>query len=121
MAETIFQRCGGFATVRKVVSSFYDKVLDEEPLQRYFNDVDMRRLIDHQTKFIASMMGGPASFSNDALQRVHARLDISRSDYRLVTDLLRETLEDFGLENADVEVVCREIRAREPLIVTRQD
>ena len=119
MAETIFQRCGGFSTVRKVVSSFYDKVLDEDSLQRYFSDVDMRRLIDHQTKFIASMMGGPASFSNDALQRIHERLDISRSDYRLVTDLLRETLEDFELDKGDIEVVCQEILARESLIVSR--
>lgn len=121
MAETIFQRCGGFATVRKVISSFYEKVLDEESLQHYFRDVDMRRLIDHQTKFIAAMMGGPASYSDDALQRVHARLDISQSDYRLVADLLRETLEDFGLNKADVEAVYGEITAREPLIVTRRD
>ena len=120
MAETIFQRCGGFATVRKVVSAFYDKVLDEENLQQYFNDVDMRRLIDHQTKFIASMMGGPASFSNDALQRVHATLGISHDDYLLVAGLLRETLEDFEIERGDIEVVYREIMSRESLIVTRR-
>jgi len=28
MATTVFQRCGGFATVRKVLSVFYDKMLD---------------------------------------------------------------------------------------------
>lgn len=121
MAATIFERCGGFATVRKVVSAFYDKVLDSENLQRYFVDVDMRRLIDHQTKFIASVMGGPASYSSDVLQRVHADLNISRSDYRHVAELLRETLEDFELDKGDVEHVHRQIMARESLIVTRHE
>jgi hypothetical protein len=46
---TVFERCGGFASVRKVISTFYDKILDSTVLSGYFADVDMRRLIDHQT------------------------------------------------------------------------
>ena len=119
MAETIFDRCGGFATVRKVISAFYDKVLDSEDLQKYFADVDMRRLIDHQTKFIASVMGGPASFTDDVLKRVHAHLEISEDDFEEVAELLLETLEDFDLDPDDIEHVHQEFMRREPLIVTR--
>lgn len=53
MATTVFERCGGFAAVRKVLSAFYDKMLDSEALKGYFDGVDMRRLIDHQTKFVS--------------------------------------------------------------------
>ncbi len=119
MATTPFERCGGFATVRKVISAFYDKILDSPALQGYFEGVDLRRLIDHQTKFISSIMGGPASFPDDALRRAHAKLGISQADMREMTELLRETLEDFDFEPADVEAICKEIATRQSLIVTR--
>ena len=32
MAETIFERLGGFSEVRKIISDFYERVLDEEDL-----------------------------------------------------------------------------------------
>jgi hemoglobin len=119
MVTTVFERCGGFASVRKVISAFYDKLLDSELLSGYFADVDVRRLIDHQTKFISSIMGGPASFSDDALRRAHAKLALSHEDLVEMAGLLRETLEDFDFENADIELVCNEVLKRENLIVTR--
>ena len=58
MPQTMFERYGGFATISQVVGSFYDKVLDSPITSPYFADVDMRGLIDHQTKFFAFLMGG---------------------------------------------------------------
>ncbi len=61
MAKTMFERYGGFAAVSRVVSSFYDKILDSDITSPYFADIDMAKQIDHQTKFVAYLMGGPAS------------------------------------------------------------
>jgi len=121
MPQTIFERAGGFATVRKIVSSFYDKVLDSPELSRYFHDVEMPRLIDHQTKFVAQMMHGPASFSDEQLRRVHHGLRISRHEFLEMAALLCETLEDFAIPDTDVDHVREEILRREPFIVTRHD
>ncbi|MDP6343448.1 MAG: group 1 truncated hemoglobin [Alphaproteobacteria bacterium] len=121
MASSAFERAGGFAKVRRIISAFYDRVLDSEDLQKHFVDIDMRRLIDHQTKFIASVMGGPASFSDDALYRSHRSLNISRSEFNEVAAILRETLEDFDLDEADIDYVCGEVVKREPLIVSASE
>jgi len=121
MASTIFERCGGFATVRKVVSAFYDRILDSRDLQKYFVEVDMRALIDHQTKFIAYVMGGPTSIPDDVLRRAHASLAISHADFEEMGRLLKETLEDFSLEPGDIAHIMQEVRRREPLVVTRHD
>ena len=43
---TLFDKYGGFATVSKVVMSFYDRVLDSDQIGEYFEDIDMKRLID---------------------------------------------------------------------------
>jgi hemoglobin len=119
MGSTIFERCGGFAKVRRIVAAFYDKILASATLQKYFERVDMRALIDHQTKFIASAMGGPASYTDETLQRVHAPLRIPRGDFLEMAGLLRETLEEFGLAKDDVEQVYNEVLRREPYIVAR--
>jgi len=120
MAQTIFERCGGFASVRKIVSAFYDKVLDSPVLQKHFAGIDMRTLLDHQTKFIAYIMGGPASYSDEALRKAHAHLGITASEFGEMARLLGNTLEEFDLDSAAVEHVMKEIARREPLIVARK-
>jgi len=116
---TMFEKYGGFSTVSRVVSAFYDQVMDVPELARYFEGTDMRQLVDHQTKFIASVMGGPASYSNEQLERVHAKMDISEDDYLAVVDLLRETLEDFDIDESDIAAICNELMQRMRFIVAR--
>lgn len=114
---TLFERSGGFARVSKIVSAFYDRVLDSPVLSPYFEGSDMRRIIDHQTKFIAQAMGGPASYSNQELERVHARHKIDDAAFQEMLLLLHETLEDFGMDEADIEIVCSDVRSRKPYVV----
>ncbi len=118
MQQTIFERYGGFSTVRKVVSTFYDYVLEDAIMAPYFVGIDMRRQIDHQSKFISAVMGGPGSYSDDHLQRVHARLGITRDAFLVMGGLLKEAMEDHDMAAEDVDLVMREIVSREHLIVT---
>jgi hemoglobin len=120
MAETMFERYGGFASVSRVVSEFYDRALDSPVISGYFVKVDMKRLIDHQTKFIAQVMGGPVSFSNESLERVHKDLDITEAAFSEMAKLLGETLEDFDLEAADVDAILAEIMKRKNYVVARK-
>lgn len=120
MAQSIFLRYGGFASVSKVVSAFYDKAIESPLLSPYFENIDMPRLIDHQTKFFSSLMGGPASFSNEELERVHSHLNINEREFQEMVDLLKETLEDFDFEDSDIAAVHGEILSRKRYIVARQ-
>lgn len=119
MAQSVFARVGGFAVVRRVVGAFYDRVLDCEPIAHHFAQTDMRRLIDHQTKFMATIMGGPGSVSDDALARAHARLGITRDEFRTMVNLMCDTLAEFEVGDADIALVRRQLTDREHLIVTR--
>jgi hemoglobin len=117
-----FESMGGFARVRLIVSDFYEKVLESERLARFFADVDMRRLIDHQTKFIAAVMGGPAAFSNEQMARAHMRLGITAIDFEEMASLFRETLEDFGVEPAELERLHAHVLSmRDHVVATRPE
>lgn len=119
MKRSIFERYGGFAKVNRVVSSFYDKILDSAITSPYCSNVDMRCLIDHQTRFIASVMGGPASYTNDQLERSHARLAITESAFYESVNLLKETLEDYNFETNDIQTIEDELISCKNFIVTR--
>ncbi len=117
MASSLFQKYGGFAAISRVVLTFYDKVLDSDQIGDFFEKIDMKRLVDHQTKFISSLLGGPASFADERLQQLHAHLDISNQDFDEMAKLLAEALEEHGFEPADRDAVVREIEARRSYIV----
>jgi hemoglobin len=115
---TIFERYGGFATAGKVVMAFYDKILDSDITGPYFDDVDMPRLMDHQTKFVASVMGGPASYTDEALKQLHRRLDITHEAFDEMARLFGETLEELAMAKEDVETLMKEISSRRDVIVS---
>ena len=119
MPETIFDRQGGFARISRIVMSFYDRVLDSPVISPYFAATDMKRLVDHQTKFIAYLMGGPASFSDEHLERVHRNMNIDRRAFDEMVALLTETLEDFDFDAADVAAVRNQLELRAPLILEK--
>jgi hemoglobin len=121
MSRSLFDKYGGFASVSKVVFAFYDKAVDSDIVGPYFDNIDMRAQVDHQTKFISSLMGGPASYSDEALQKVHAGLSIDKESFEEVSRLLRETLVEFELESEDVESIMHEIDSRADIIITRHE
>jgi hemoglobin len=117
MGQTVLARSGGFARVRHVVVAIYDKALDHPTLQRHFVNVDMGRLIDHQTRMITGIMDGDGAFDDDTLRRAHARLGVTGPEFDEMGNILRETLEDQGFTAADVDLVCNEFARRRHLVV----
>ncbi len=119
MSSSLFQKYGGFAAISRVVLTFYDKALDSDQIGGFFEEIDMKRLVDHQTKFISSLLGGPASYANERLERLHSNLDISDQDFDEMAKLLAEALEEHGFEPADCNAVVQEIESRRSFIVKR--
>ena len=116
--STIFERCGGFASVRKVVSSFYDEILDSPNLAIYFEGSNMSSLIDHQTQFISYVMGGPTSVPDEVLKRAHAGLGITKEHFDELVGILADVLEDHDLDPDDADHVIGEVKSRESLIIS---
>jgi hemoglobin len=119
MARTIFDRYGGFRKISKIVISFYEKITTSPITQRYFDGINMKRLIDHQTKFVSSMMGGPASYTNEHLERVHASLGITEEAFYEAVDLFKDTLEDHDFDDPDIDAVEQEVLSRKNHIVKK--
>ena len=64
-----------------------------------------------------SLWGGPASYTNEDLERAHSSLGITESAFLEAGNLLSETLEDFGVDSEDLQALCREFMSRQNFIV----
>lgn len=116
MAASLYEKYGGFASISRVVMAFYDRLLDSDQVGPYFDHVDMKRLIDHQTKFVASLLGGPAEFAEERLAQAHKDLNISDADFDAMKQIFDQTLADHGFSEADRAAVVGEIEARRAVI-----
>jgi len=103
--ETLFNKYGGLETFGAVVNSFYQKVLDSEQLEPFFQNIDIERLMSHQTNFIAKALGGPDQYAGKDIDAAHANLNISTEHFMEVADLLSEALDEAGVEEEDIETI----------------
>lgn len=100
--------------------TFYEMVLDSDQIGDHFDNIDMARLIDHQTKFIASLMGGPASISDDRLEAVHRHLKISHADFDEVITILSEALSEHRISKDDILLTLAAVEGKRSIIVARE-
>ncbi|MEO1323430.1 MAG: group 1 truncated hemoglobin [Pseudomonadota bacterium] len=116
MANSLFEKYGGFSTIHSIVIEFYNTVLDSDDVGPFFDGTDMESLIDHQTKFISFLLGGPVSYPETKLKAAHSSLDIQPQHFDTIKSLLGETLAAFDVEDADIEAVLEKIESYRSVI-----
>lgn len=117
MEQSLFHKYGGFAKVSKIVLALYERVLDDDELGPFFDDVDMARIVDHQTKFIASLLGGPVAYTDEHIRNMHRHLAIGPAHFEQLKRILAATLADHGFAPEDVDQVVLEFEKRRDLVV----
>ncbi|MEZ4743305.1 MAG: group 1 truncated hemoglobin [Bdellovibrionota bacterium] len=119
MSDSIYDIYGGFSTISTIVHKFYEKIKEEDNLQKYFLGIDWQRLIDHQTKFLCKVLGGPDNYSGKSLAAAHKHLQISEEDFLLVGEILQETLEEAGMSEEHINTVLNVVISVKDQIVEK--
>ncbi|MEL6648683.1 MAG: group 1 truncated hemoglobin [Pseudomonadota bacterium] len=117
MSTSLFEKYGGFSTVHQVVLTLYDRLLKDKDVGPFFDDVDLPSVIDHQTKFVSSLLGGPASFTDEQLRIAHQHMTIENHHFDRLKVVVHEVLSDFKVDPGDIEVIVDQFEARRGLMV----
>lgn len=118
MPETLYERLGGRDAISAVVEEFYDRVLDDQRVEHFFEDTDVSALRAHQTQFLASVTGGPVEYDGADLSTAHAHLDIGGRDFEIIATHLDESLASFDVPESEREEVVAAVAELEPAIVS---
>ncbi|ELZ26320.1 hypothetical protein C474_21536 [Halogeometricum pallidum JCM 14848] len=111
--QTLYHRLGGRDAIASVVDVFYDRVLADDRLAPFFEDVDMTKQRAHQTQFIAAVTGGPGEYDGGEMREVHEGMGIDHEDYDAIEEHLSAALAEHDVsadERADVVETLESLR-----------
>ena len=113
---SLFEQLGGQAAVEAAVDNFYRKVLTDDRVSSFFEDVDMDRQRAKQKAFLTMAFGGPHNYSGKDMRAAHARLvledGIAKRDYRLVQGCVLVISVTYIVANSLTDFVYRKLDPR---------
>ena len=99
-APSLYDRLGGEAAITAAVGVFYDKVLNDYRINRFFEKTDMTNQIEHLNAFMTVAFGGPNNYTGRSLRDGHARLvklGLNGSHFDAVAEHLGVTMQELGV------------------------
>ena len=103
---SLYERLGGEAAVDAAVESFYIKVLADDRIKHFFEDLDMVAQAAKQKAFLTYVFGGPNNYSGKEMRAGHAHLSLTDEHFDAVVELLAATLKELGVSDADIGEVA---------------
>lgn len=107
--SSIYEQIGGQAAINVAVDKFYRRVLRDQELAPYFNDIDMDKQRSKQAAFLTMVTGGPNEYTGRDMRTSHAHLverGIGDRHVDLVIKHLGETLAELGVAQELIEQIA---------------
>lgn len=98
--KSLYERIGGEAAVNAAVDIFYRKVLADDRINQFFENVDMDKQAAKQKAFLTMAFGGPHNYSGTDMRKGHAHLverGLNGSHFDAVMEHLGATLTELNV------------------------
>ncbi|MBN50573.1 MAG: group 1 truncated hemoglobin [Spongiibacteraceae bacterium] len=104
--STLYERIGGEAAVDRAVDLFYEKVIADDRISDFFENLDMFAQAIKQKKFLTMVFGGPSDYSGNDMRSSHAHLGLDNVHFEAVVENLASTLRELGVAQSDIASVA---------------
>ncbi len=104
--NSIYHKLGGKAAIDAAVESFYLKVLADDRIKHYFDDISMTKQRRKQKEFLSAALGGPIPWAGKDLRAAHANLPgLNETHFKAVAENLQKTLEELKVKKELIDQV----------------
>lgn len=106
---SLYERIGGWPAVEKAVEIFYGKVIADNRVKAFFEDVDMDKQAGKQKAFLSMVFGGPNKYTGLDMREGHLHLvkrGLNDSHVDAIIELLGGTLKELGVADEDIAEVA---------------
>ncbi|ARU55852.1 MAG: group 1 truncated hemoglobin [Pseudomonadales bacterium] len=104
---TLYEKLGGAAAVDAAVDIFYRKVLADDRISEYFDDIDMDKQAQKQKAFLTMVFGGPNEYTGKDMREAHKNLKgLNDTHVDAVIENLGATLKELGVADEDIQQVA---------------
>lgn len=104
--NSLYHKLGGKAAINAAVDAFYVKVLADDRIKHFFDDVSMRRQHNKQKEFLSAAFGGPEPWTGKDMRTAHQNLpDLNDTHFNAVAENLQKTLEELKVPKELIDQV----------------
>jgi len=106
---SLYEQLGGEPAISAAVDIFYRKMLADDRVARFFDDVDMDRQRAKQVGFLTMVTGGPNNYTGKDMREGHNHLlekGLNDSHVDVVIEHLGATLKELGVGDEQIQQVA---------------
>ena len=104
-ANSLYEKIGGGAAVDAAVELFYKKVLADDRVKHFFDDVSMDKQRRKQKEFLSAALGGPLPWTGKDMRKAHADMGLTDAHFNAIAENLQATLEELRVSKDLIDQV----------------
>lgn len=103
---SIYHQIGGQAAIDAAVESFYKKVLSDDRIKHFFDDINMTAQRRKQKAFLSAAFGSPVKWEGKDMRKAHADLPgLNDTHFNAVAENLQKTLEELKVKKELIDQI----------------
>ena len=97
--NSLYHKLGGKPAIDAAVEAFYVKVLADNRIKHFFDDINMNKQRQKQKDFLSAAFGGPNPWTGKDMRKAHANLQgLNETHFNAVAENLQQTLVDLKIK-----------------------
>ena len=114
--SSLFEKIGGKPAVQAAVDIFYNKVIADKRINKFFDQIDMQAQRKKQILFLTYAFGGPNNYDGNNMRDAHKKfVDQGLNDmhFDAVVENLAQTLKELEVSSeniAEVATIAESVR-----------
>ena len=115
----LYQALGEKAGLARLMDRFVETLVVDTRTQVFFANADKPRLKEQLTEQLCMLSGGPCVYRGAQMRGVHRGLEIARSDFNALVEVLQDTMDAQGIAFAVQNGLLARLAPMHREIVTR--
>jgi hemoglobin len=118
--KSLYDQLGGKEAIDAAVDAFYVKVLADDRIKHFFDDVNMSRQRRKQKEFLSAALGGPIPWKGQDLRKIHSTITgLNETHFNAVAEDLQKTLEDLKVKKELIDQMMAAVASLKPEILNQ--
>ena len=120
MTVSLFDKYGGVPAVTRIVRDFHERLMRRPNLRRYFEEMEMDKVIQHHIAYVSYALGKPnQDFTMKKMHDQHMQAGVTKASYNQIMEIFFSTLEEEGFTPEDIERVEETLKEVRDEIVSK--
>lgn len=103
--DSLYQKLGGKAAINAAVDAFYVKVLADDRVKHFFDNVSMDKQRRKQKEFLSAAFGGPLPWTGKDMRKAHEGMGLTEEHFNAIAENLVNTLKDLKISQDLIDQV----------------